>query len=127
MVDKILADTSILIDLQKGVQKSIYNFDRLKDRIIISRITVCEFIYGAKNKKEKKINKEFIEKLEVIEISEEISKYTYFLLDKYAQAVKLGIADALIAATAIIEGLSFWTLNIKHFRKIKELKIYELK
>lgn len=127
MVDKILADTSILIDLQKGVQKSIYNFDRLKDRIIISRITACEIIYGAKNKKEKKINKEFIEKLEVIEISEEISKYTYFLLDKYAHAVKLGIADALIAATAIIEGFSLWTLNIKHFKKIKELKIFELK
>lgn len=119
----ILADTSILIDLQKGDKKTIQSFNKLKDQIIISRITACEFIYGANNKKEKKINKDFIEKLKVSEIAPEISQYTYYLLDKYALSMKLGISDALIAATAIINGYHLWTRNVKHFRKIKELKL----
>lgn len=124
---KILADTSILIDLQKGEKGTIKSFDKFKDRISISRITACEFIYGANNKKEKKINKDFIEKLDVLEITDKISKYTYFLLDKYTLDVKFGISDALIAATAIIEGFQLWTVNLKHFRRIKEIKLFETK
>ena len=127
MVDKILADTSILIDLQKGEKKIIKDFAKLKNQIYISRITACEFIYGAKNKKEKKINKDFIEKLPVSEITEDISKYTYSLLDKYSLGIKFGISDAIIAATVIIEGYYLWTRNIKHFKRIKEIKPFTAK
>ena len=125
MVDKILADTSILIDLQKGRGYTIRSFDKFKHQVCIGRITACEFIYGANGKKEKKINKDFIENLEIIDISEEISKFTYFLLDKYALSMKFGISDALIASTAIIKGYKLWTRNIKHFRSIKELRLFD--
>lgn len=121
----ILADTSVLIDLQRGEEKTIKLFDKYKDRISISRITTCEFIYGAKNKKERKINKDFMEKLDITELDEAISKYAYVLLDKYGLGTKLGIADTLIAATAVVKGLSFWTLNTRHFKKIRELSFFK--
>jgi len=125
MDNKILAETSILIDLQKGVQKTINVFDKYLDQITISRITACEFIYGSKNANEKKLNKDFIDKLAITEINEEISKYAYFLLDKYALATKFGIADTLIASTAVIEDFHLWTLNTRHFERIKELKLFK--
>ena len=124
MVNKILADTSILIDLQKGEEQTIKPFEKYKDNISISRITACEFIYGSKNSKEKKINKDFLEALDTIEINEKISEYTYSLLDKYGLGMKFGISDALIASTSIIENLQFWTLNTRHFKRIKELKLF---
>ena len=124
MVNKILADTSILIDLQKGEEQTIKPFEKYKDNISISRITACEFIYGSKNSKEKKINKDFLEALDTIEINEKISEYTYSLLDKYGLGMKFGISDALIASTAIVENLQFWTLNTRHFKRIKELKLF---
>lgn len=123
MAVDILADTSILIDLQIAEEKTIRLFDRYKNRLSISRITACEFIYGSQNKKEKEINKGFLEKLPIIEIDEAVSRLTYTLLDKYDLGTKLGIADALIAATAIVNDLSFWTNNLRHFKKIKELNI----
>ncbi|OGM19530.1 hypothetical protein A2771_02035, partial [Candidatus Woesebacteria bacterium RIFCSPHIGHO2_01_FULL_38_26b] len=121
MVSKILADTSVLIDLQKGEEKTIKLFGKYKDNICISRITACEFIYDSKDNKEKKINKDFLEELTIIEINEKISEYTYSLLDKYGLGMKFGISDALILSMAIVENLQFWTLNTRHFRRIKEL------
>ena len=125
MADKILADTSILIDLQKGEDNTILTFDKIKELACISRITACEFIYGSTSKKEKHVNKDFIERLEIIDISEEISKYAYFLLDKYNLGIKFGISDAIIAATAITRGYMLWTRNLKHFKRIKELKLFQ--
>lgn len=124
MGSRILVDTSVLINLQRGVNKTIETFDKHKEKIFISRITACEFIFGSKDKREKNINKEFLEKLNIIEINEKVSKYAYSLLDKYGLGMKFGISDALIASTAIIESLQFWTLNTKHFNKIKELKLF---
>lgn len=123
MANKILLDTSILVDLQRGNVKTIKQFETIQKIAAISRITACEFIYGSKNKKEKKINKEFLEALQIFEVTEEVSKYTYVLLDKYAMSTKFGIADALIAATCVVNNLKLWTLNKKHFRKIKELNL----
>jgi|SRR3989344_529980 len=125
MVSKILADTSVLIDLQKGEEKTIKLFGKYKDNICISRITACEFIYDSKDNKEKKINKDFLEELTIIEINEKISEYTYSLLDKYGLGMKFGISDALISSMAIVENLQFWTLNTRHFRRIKELKLFK--
>jgi len=125
MEDKILTDTSVLINLQKAEEKTVKLFDKFKNEIIISRVTAYELIYGSKNNREKGINKKFLEMLSILEINEAISKYTYYLLDKYNLAMKLGIADALIASSSIVYGITLWTLNTRHFSKIKELKLFK--
>ena len=45
------------------------------------------------------------------------------LVDAYALSEGLQVADALIAATAIEQGLVLLTGNTKHFSTIGELKI----
>ncbi|PIR43935.1 VapC toxin family PIN domain ribonuclease [candidate division WWE3 bacterium CG10_big_fil_rev_8_21_14_0_10_32_10] len=124
MENKILADTSVLIDLQRAKKETVKKFKYNKDSICISRITACEFIYGSRNKKEKKLNKEFIEFLLILEITAEVSELAYILLDKYSLKFNLGIADSLIASTALYNGLKLWTLNKKHFERIKELDLF---
>ena len=124
MENDILADTSVLVDLQRGAEKTIERFGKIQERIVISRITACEFIFGSISKKEKKINKEFIENLTITEISPEISKCAYFILDKYGLGTKFGISDAMIAATAIFGNYQLWTLNRRHFQRIKEIKMF---
>lgn len=122
--NQIILDTSILIDLQKGNRKAIKKFEKIIKRSAISRITACEFIYGSKDNQEKKINKDFLESMTIYEVTEEVSKYSYILLDKYGLKTKFGIADALIASTCIVNNLDLWTLNKRHFQKIKELNLY---
>ena len=126
MDPKILADTSVLIGLQRNEKPIVANFQKHLKLIFISRITTCEFIYGSRDKKEKQTNKEFLEQLAILEVSEEISRCAYQLLDKYSLKFNIGIADAFIAAAAIIHDCSLWTLNGRHFRCVTELSIVKL-
>jgi predicted nucleic acid-binding protein len=43
---------------------------------------------------------------------------------KYCLSHKLGLADALIAATAIIHNLELYTLNVKDFVFIPQLRLF---
>jgi predicted nucleic acid-binding protein len=124
MVSNILVDTSVLVNVQKEIKKTSDLFVKYQDRILISRMTAYELIYGSRNKREKELNKKFIENIEVFEINEAISIQSYNILDKYGLATKFGIIDAVIAATAIVNKYPLWTLNKKHFRKIKRLKLF---
>ena len=47
------------------------------------------------------------------------------LMRKYSKSHGLGIPDALIAATAIIEELPLLTLNVRDFRYIDTLSLCE--
>ena len=95
--------------------------------MVVSRITVCELIFGSRDQQEKRINQEFLSYLDILEIDERVSVLCYELMDKYGLKMRLGIADALIAATAVVHGLLLWTENIKHFQMIKEVKLFKPK
>jgi predicted nucleic acid-binding protein len=119
---KILADTSILIDLQRGIEDTVDIFAKTYKFVSISRITASELLYGSRNKIELKKNQDFIDKLDVIEIDPEISYLSYKLISKYCLKTKIGVADSLIAATTIANNCKLWTNDKKHFGKIKEVR-----
>jgi len=89
-------------------------------------------LYGA----EKSINKEktkqtvldFIKNLSIaiINLSEEIiQKYATIKAGLEKKGQRLDDFDLLIASTAMSDSLVFLTGNIKHFSRIKELKIFD--
>jgi len=120
----ILADTSVIIDAQRKPQSLSY-FYSIYPKIYISRITGSELICGARNTVEKNRNKKFVEYFPVLEVTEDISLFSYRLLDKYCLTWKLGIQDAIIAATAMKHKLLLWTKNTKHFEKITDLRFFQ--
>ena len=124
MVNKILVDTSVLIGLQRGDGEIVELFRKVQSEVVVSRITVCEFVYGSRDRREKKINQDFLLRLKILEVDEKISISAYELIDKYGLKVKFGIADALIAASALENKLRLWTENKKHFKGIRGLKLF---
>lgn len=82
MESSILIDTSILIALQRGEEKTVALFSKYIKAIYISQITACEFIYGSQNSKEKCINKDFLNQFNIVEVTEEISRIAYHILDR---------------------------------------------
>ena len=124
MAPIILADTSVLIGLQRGQTSIIRTFSKLYPRLRISRISACEFIYGSRSNEEKEINQQFFHSLPILELNTEISITAYQLMDEYTLSTHLGVADALIAATTIVYRGVLWTENLKHFSKIKSLNLY---
>jgi len=46
-------------------------------------------------------------------------------MESYSQSHKLGIPDALIAATAMVHKVELYSLNAKDFQFISDLKLYQ--
>lgn len=120
----ILCDTNILIEVYKGNDNVIRELVKIgQQNIAISDVTSAELLFGARNKEELKILKKDLQKLVCLPINSEISKLSVQLVEKYSLSHKLSLPDALIAATAILNELQLFTLNLKDFKFIKGLKL----
>ena len=124
MAKRCLIDTSVLIQTQKGDQKVI-NLLTVQANPLISIVTACEILYGSANTKQLKINKEVLNNFEILGVDSDTSYKALDLIGKYGLRSRVGVTDALIAATAIVNNYSLWTLNTKHFKVIKEIELFE--
>ena len=122
----ILCDTNILIELLKNNSLII---DKLKsigeDRISVSMVTAGELIFGALNKSELVKIIKLIELTNVLPVNEAISSISIDLLKKYTLSHHLSLPDSLIATTAIFYEIQLFTLNIKDFKYIDVVTLWE--
>lgn len=117
-------DSDILIDYLRLHDKAINFLDNLnRNERCIAFLTAFELLKGCSNKEqEARINK-FIKQFPVLNLNTDISKLALQLFRVHRWTNGLGIADSLIAATAIKHKYQLVTRNIKHYQNIKELKI----
>lgn len=65
-------------------------------------------------------------KLINIPIDNNISNLAVSLVEKYVLSHNLSIPDALIAATALTHNIKLFTLNIKDFKYIDNIRLNEI-
>lgn len=120
----MIFDTNILIELYRGNVSVKQEVQQMKaDVFYVSCITLAEFMAGARNKEElKKIGKQ-LDKYTSIPINIEITGIFIDLFKTYTLSHKPGIADTLIAATALYYDLPVFTYNKKHFQFIPGIKL----
>jgi predicted nucleic acid-binding protein len=122
----ILCDTNIIIEYLKDNPGVVEKLDSIgKDSIYISSITVGELYFGALNKAELNQIHKKINSLVHIPIIEPISDIFEDLMLKYSLSHKLAIPDAIIAATALYFDIEIFTYNLKDFRFIKSLRLFQ--
>jgi len=123
----ILCDTNILIEVyRKNINVISVISDILRNSIIvISDVTRAEMLVGARNKREMQILANELERLKCLPIQSEISARSIQLLVKYHLSHGLDFHDALIAATAIHYNMELFTLNVKDFLFINDIKLYQ--
>ncbi|HCE44794.1 MAG TPA: VapC toxin family PIN domain ribonuclease [Lentisphaeria bacterium] len=119
---KILADTDVLIDFLRGNEKAVELVRENSDTIIVSPITITELYAGARNEKERNDLDSFLALFQNIPIDSEIAKSAGNLKREFFKSHNLGMADCLIAATAIASNAKLKTLNVKHFPMFKNLE-----
>ena len=123
----ILCDTNILIEFYKNNTATVNELHQIgSQNLAISVITRAELYYGAINKNELNRIQKHLDLLQNIHIDPPISEQFIQLMANYSLSHKLTIPDALIAATALANDLELYTLNIKDFRFIENLKLYHL-
>lgn len=121
----VIIDTDILIDAGREDQTAISCLEQIDKRfhMAVSAVTQMELIVGCRDKSELMNLEGFLQRFRVIRIDEQISTKGVELLKTWRLSHGLLIADALIAATAIITDVQFITKNQKDFRFIDGLKL----
>jgi tRNA(fMet)-specific endonuclease VapC len=123
-VEMVIFDTNILIELYRGNLTVKEEAQLIKsDVFYVSSITVAEFMVGAKNKDDLKRIEKDLSKYTAIPINAEITDIFIDLFRTFTLSHRPGIADTLIAATAIYYHLPLYTLNKKHFQFIPGLHL----
>ncbi|OGR20331.1 MAG: twitching motility protein PilT [Desulfobacula sp. RIFOXYA12_FULL_46_16] len=122
MARPILLDTDVLIDFFRGNEKAEAFINTYNARIILSSIVVAELYAGVKEDAEQDTLQEFVSLFRVVPVSAEIGKIGGLYKRDYGKSHGVGLADAILAATAEIENAELKTLNIRHYPMLKDLK-----
>lgn len=122
MPDLILIDTDVLVDFFRGCNKAIAFVNTHSSRIILSSIVVADLYAGVKTDTERSAVDNFISLFHVVPVTAEIAKEGGLYKNRYGKSHGIGLADAILAATAQAENAELKTLNIKHYPMLKGLK-----
>ncbi len=118
----ILLDTDVLVDFFRGHRKAEAFVNTHSARILLSSIVVAELYAGVKGKAEQAALKGFVSLFRVVPVTSEIAKAGGLYKHDYSQSHGVGLADALLAATAESENAELKTLNTKHYPMFKGLR-----
>lgn len=121
----ILCDTNILIEFYKDNDEVTDVLRKIGvPNLAVSVVTVGELYFGARDKRELVKIKKHLANLTQVSIDDEVSNIFLELLEDYSLSHRLNIPDAMIAASALRHGLELYTLNVKDFRFVENLKLY---
>jgi predicted nucleic acid-binding protein len=123
-----LLDTSVIIDAlnnKRNRRDLLLNLLRQGHLLACCPINVAE-IYAGLRPKEEPATEEFLRTLEYYHITWPVARMAGLLKrDHHRKGVTLTIADATIAAVAIVHELTLMTDNVKEF-SMKEVILYPL-
>lgn len=122
MVPPILIDTDVMVDFLRGHSKAVAFVQAESARIILSSIVTAELYAGVSGAEELALLDSLTFLFRVVPVSPAVARAAGLYKRDYAKAHGVGLADALIAATAMVERAELKTLNTKHYPMFKGLK-----
>jgi predicted nucleic acid-binding protein len=122
MARQILIDTDVLVDFFRGQKKAVAFINTYNARIVLSAIVVAELYAGVKDDAEQAALQNFVSLFQIVPVSAEIGKAGGLYKRDYGKSHGVGLADAILAATAEAENAELKTLNIKHYPMLKGLR-----
>ncbi len=122
----VLVDTSILIDFFRKENKknsALYKIQK-SHTLYASTITEFEFLAGVKDEKILSL-KHFFSKINLLPFDSKAAvRASSIFKDLKSKNQVIEFRDIFIAATAIANNLPISTLNLAHFKRVKDLEIF---
>ena len=115
MGPRLLLDTDVLVDYLRGRDEAAAYLEARAEPLLISAITVAELHGGVREGDEKTRLAQFLGAFEIIPLDAEIARQGGLYRRDYGASHGVGLADALIAATAALHQAQLVTLNARHF------------
>lgn len=115
MVGPLLLDTDVLIDHLRKQPDAVAFLQGTQRPLRISVVTVAELYVGARDDGERAWIDRLVGLMEAVEVTPAIARQAGLWRRDYGRSHGTGLMDALIAASAAIEGCTLVTLNARHF------------
>ena len=122
MVKHVLVDTDVMVDFLRGHPKAVALVQTQSTGIVLSSIVAAELYAGVRSDEELSTLDSLLHLFPIIPVSAGLAKVAGFYKRDYAKSHGVGLADAIIAATAQAENADLKTLNTKHYPMLKGLK-----
>ena len=117
-----LCDTDILVDFLRAYKPAVAHLKTHANHIVISAMTVAELYAGVRDDDESQELAELLLLFPVLPVDGNIARLGGLYNRDYFSSHGVGLADALIAATAQLNGAVLQTLNVKHFPMFPGIK-----
>jgi predicted nucleic acid-binding protein len=118
----VLVDTDVMVDFLRGHPKAAALIQAQSARIILSSIVAAELYAGVRGDDELATLDSLLSLFRIVPVSPEIARTAGLYKKTYSKSHGVGLADAIIAATAASEEAVLETLNTRHYPMIKGLK-----
>ena len=112
-----LIDTDVLIDHFHSHEAALVfmsGLAEINERLAISVVTLTELLAGMRSGEEDR-TEQLLNLFEVLPIDEVIGRQAAEYLRAYRRSHRIDFGDALIAATALVNGAELFTRNVKHY------------
>lgn len=121
MAERLLIDTDVLIDYLRGRPEAVSYLESLTGQLLISAMTVAELHAGVREGEEREALDSFVASFEIVPVTQAIASVGGLRRRDYGKSHGVGLADAIIAATAEVKQAELVTLNKKHFPMLENV------
>ena len=121
-MQQFLFDSDIIIDYLRGFGGALKFFESFDQDFTASVVTIAELYSGVRDKDRQELEY-FMSLFTVFPLTAEIAKEAGFLRQSYFRSHGMGLADAMIAATAKAHGATLLSLNARHFSMLDDVLI----
>ena len=122
MSTAVLVDTDVMVDYLRGHGQAIDFLKQHTEKVILPAIVVAELYAGVKGQAEQAALDDVVSLFRVVPITAEIAKAAGLLKRDFGRSHGVGLADAILAATARAEDADLTTLNVKHYPMVPGLE-----
>lgn len=123
MADRLLFDTTILVDHLRGSERARSYIKSAAGTKCISVITRAELFAGVFDAEERTKVEALLSVFRVYDVTARVAEQGGYFKRDFQPSHGTGLADALIAATATVHEAQLVTLNVKHFPMLEEVLV----
>jgi hypothetical protein len=119
----LLIDADVLIDYLRDYTEAVSYVEAQQERLLLSVVTVAELYAGVREGQERSRLERFLQAFEIIPLDQHLAIQGGLYRRDYGKSHNVGLADALIAATAAQRQIPLVTLNRKHFPMLQDVLV----